>query len=237
MRTLFKAAVILVLLSVPGSGQVQRESEAAANPEKLALDQVVRHFDLTDGSILDGIAVLSSNPIEGLHIGLEEVVRNKLQDPEDRSVIFSLHLENKTLREILDALCRSDTRYMWSPDGQSINVYPRASVTEPSYLLNVSLAVITLSDVPDPDHALTPLHRQLPKVQLGYMQMGGDNTYAKPWTVTFDNLTVRQFMNRITEHIGPRSSWVWQGGKDERVFTFLRGGFHTISSDKQLPAN
>jgi hypothetical protein len=166
METLFNMAAILLVLSIPGFGRVAPQVEVGAGAEKLAVDRVVQRFDITDGSILDGIAVLSSSPIEGLHMGLEEVIRNKLPDPEDRSVLFSLHLENKTVREILDALCRSDTRYMWAPDGQSINLYPRASVTEPSYLLNVSLAEITLSDVPDPNQALTPLHRQLPKETL-----------------------------------------------------------------------
>jgi hypothetical protein len=27
--------------------------------------------------------------------------------------------------------------------------------------------------------------------------------------------------------MGPRTSWVWQGGQNERMFTFLKGGFHT----------
>jgi hypothetical protein len=27
--------------------------------------------------------------------------------------------------------------------------------------------------------------------------------------------------------MGPRTSWVWEGGKNERMFTFLKGGFHT----------
>jgi hypothetical protein len=84
-----------------------------------------------------------------------------------------------------------------------------------------------LVKIQDPDQALTVLSRQYPDEQVGYMQAGGNISYTEAWTVSFEGLTVRQFVNRLAEHIGPESSWVWQGGRDERMFTFNRGGFQT----------
>jgi len=56
----------------------------------------------------------------------------------------------------------------------------------------------------------------------------GDTSYAEPWSTVLERLTERQFINRIAEHMGNNTVWVWQGGKDERMFTFFRRGFHTF---------
>jgi hypothetical protein len=179
-------------------------------------------------AFIDGIAKLTQVPIE-LHLGVEEILGDTFSEPVGSSVRFSLNLQDKRVREILDALCRSDARYMWSSEQATINVYPRATVSDESKLLNRSLQRIEIKNIPDPEQARTPLNRQLPppKEQLGYSQLGGDSGYAEPWTVVFQNLTVRQFINRLAEHMGPRTSWLWKGTKQERFFTFLRGGVRT----------
>jgi hypothetical protein len=195
------------------------------------LNQRVEHFDLNDAILRDGVAELSSNPIEGLPLGIEEILRENINDnPRTQNPHFSLHLENKTVREILDALCDSDARYMWTTDGLSISIYPRATVGNATYLLNQELERINLINVPDPDEALTPLAKLLPDEQVGYTGFG-DVQYAKPWTATFEHLTVRQLINRLAEHLGPRSAWIWQGSKRERMFAFQRGGFRSRSNN------
>lgn len=151
---------------------------------------------------------------------------------------FSLHLENPTVGDILDELCVSDMRYTWSEDGATINIYPRATEDDESYLLNLRMDKIEVKNVPDPDQALTPLSKNFPEQQIGYFGPGlGSNTYVKPWTTSFENLTVRQFANRLAEQMGPETSWVWDGGKGQRFFTFIKGGFqnhwaHTKSEPK-----
>lgn len=167
--------------------------------------------------------------VDGLHLGFEEIIRGRIQDdPRGLSAHFSLHLENKHVREILDALCESDARYTWSEEGNSINVYPRTTKNDPSYLFNLRIDRIVVTDIPDPDQGLTPLSKLFPGQQVGYLGPGlGDNAYTKPWTAVFEGVTVRQFINRIAEHMGPRTSWVWAGGHGERMFTFLKGGFNT----------
>jgi hypothetical protein len=193
------------------------------------LDHRIPRFDVEDGTLLDGIAELSSEPIE-LHLGFEEIIRGRIND--DRRTLsphFSLHLQNSTVGEILEALCASDTRYTWLVDGLSINIYPTGE--GPAYLPNRKLGRISLMNVPDPDQALTPLSRLLPNEQIGYFGPGlGDNQYAQPWTVAFEQVTVRQFANRLAEHMGARTSWVWAGGSDERMFTFVKGAFQALPS-------
>jgi hypothetical protein len=229
MKRLIASALLVLLLDFSAVAQTAAGKDTPPAVQSL-LDRSVTRFDIKDGILLDGIAELSSKQIEELHLGFEEIIRGNIND--DRRTLnprFSLHLEDSTVRGILDALCASDTRYTWSTDGLSINIYPTGE--GPAYLLNLMLDRISLSEVPDPDQALTALSRLLPSEQIGYFGPGlGDNQYAQPWTVSFDRITVRQFNNRLAEHMGPRTSWVWAGSPDERMFTFVKGAFKALPS-------
>jgi hypothetical protein len=211
-------------------GQVQPSEQVAhahlASPLEVTLD----HFDVTDAVLRDGVSELSLKKIDGLHLGFEEIVRDRIeQDPSTVSPHFSLHLQGKTIRELLDELCKTDPRYTWLQDGATVNIYPRSIVGDASYLLNLNIDRIVVKDAPDADHALTPLFKQFPEQQIGYFGPGlGSDDYDAPWTAGFNSLTVRQFINRIAEHMGPRTSWVWEGGQKERMFTFLKDGFNTF---------
>lgn len=198
-------------------------------PHARSLEIKVHEFNLKDAILRDGISELSLKNVVGLHLGFEEIIQERIQDdPRALNPHFSLHLEDRSVREIIEALCKSDGRYTWSEDGDSVNVYPAASEHDSSYLLNLRIAQITAKDIPDPNHGLTPLSKTFPSQQVGYYGSGlADNTYAEPWTATFQGLTVRQYINRIAEHMGPRTSWTWAGGKGERMFTFVKGGFLT----------
>lgn len=227
MRTLGLAFLMLLLLA-SAFGQEPHDPRRAEGPAKSPLEERIGRFDVTDAILRDGLSELSLKNVGGLHLGFEEIIRRSVQDdPRGLSAHFSLHLEDKSVRQILDALCGADARYTWSEDEASVNIYPRATTQNSSYLLNLRIKRVAISDVPDPDQALTPLSKLFPDQQVGYAGAGGENAYPNPWTAEFERLTVRQFINRIAEHLGTQSSWVWQGGENERMFTFLKGGFHT----------
>jgi len=224
--------VCLLLVLFAQSSSLDKKDRSGA---KLPLEARIEHFDVADGILREGLSKLSLANVEDLHLGFEEIIRDRIQDdPRVLNPHFSLHLEGTTVRQILDALCRSDQRYTWSEDGNSINVYPRNTRDDSSYLFNLRIDRITVNDVPDPNQGLTPLSKLFPEQQIGYFGTGlGDNRYPAPWTAVFERLTVRQFIDRIAEHMGPRTSWVWEGGKNERMFTFLKEGFHTARQDEQ----
>jgi hypothetical protein len=228
MRALYALAFLTTLTLSLSYGQESRNP----GPKRLPyspLDARIAGIDIKDAILRDGLSELSLKNVDGLHLGFEEIIRVRIQDtPRNDSPHFSLHLKDKSVREILDTLCVFDKRYTWSEDGASVDVYPKATTRDPSYLPNLVIDHIAIDGIPDPDQALTPLSKIFPGQQIGYFGPGlGDNTYPEPWTTVLEKVTVRQFINRIAEHMGTQTSWVWQGGRDERMFTFLKGGFHT----------
>ena len=227
MRRLTGPIFLLLLIGAVANGQDAHGDVTGPASAKSPLEVKISRFNITDAILREGISELSLKNVDGLHVGFEEITRNKIEDdPRAQGVHFSLHMEGKSIREIIYSLCEADSHYTWSEDGASINVYPRATRGDPSYLLNLGIDRIAVYDIPDPEQGLTPLSKLFPEQQVGYA--GGEGSYSEPWTATFQHLTVRQFINRMTEHMGSHTSWVWQGGKEERMFTFVKGGFHTI---------
>lgn len=223
MKTTILIVTVLTFLSFDSALAVGFGPEKAGSAPPLT--RKVQHFDLVDKTLIDGIAQLSTAQ-DSLHIGIEEILRDKHSDSSVQEIRFSLHLKDVTVKYILDTLCNFDARYAWSVDHLSINIYPRGITEDREYLLNHEIQQLSLDNVPDADQALTPLARHFPGEQMGYLQAGGDVTYLQPWNAVFHDLTIREFINRVAEHLGPSSSWIFQGSKDERMFTFQKGGFH-----------
>jgi hypothetical protein len=189
------------------------------------IDYRVPEFVITTSTFGEGISALSLSTNSELHLGFEEVLQDATSPSPPR---FSLSLKNSTIRQILDALCAHDTRYTWRQDGATLNIFPKEISGSDSYLLNRKLERITVTTISSPEAALAFLDRQLPppREQLAYAGAGGDSHYSAPWTQSYDDITVRQFINRVSEHMASHTSWVFYGSKQERLFTFRKGGFH-----------
>ena len=215
--------VLILVLTVESVGAFQLNAPAGP-PLNYRLDR----FELKDETFVAAVSKLSLLPIEGFHLGVEEVLREKTMEPAPLAPQFSMLIEHGTVGEVLDTLCSHDRRYAWSQDGLTINIYPVATADDHSYLLNRHLERIEVKDIPDPGQSLAFLYRQLPppREQLGEASGGGDPSYQSPWTQTFEDLTIRQLMNRLSEHMGTHTSWVFFGSKQERYFFFAKGGFH-----------
>jgi|SRR6202140_2747488 hypothetical protein len=207
---------------------VNRISGSPGRFEDLVLSQEIPDFTMTQGTLFDGLKNLSSGPIP-FGLGFEEVLRVRFADAAKPDPHFDLHLRNKTVREILNALCLADPRYTWSADGTTINVYPRVIIDDTSYLLNRRLVRFELNGITDIDQGLLAIVHQLPppEEQIAHVQMGGDSSYpTEPWKASFQDLSVRQAINQLVAHMGPHACWIFHGSGDFRAFTFLRSGFH-----------
>lgn len=226
-------ALFLTLVQTRGVS-VQQPSSQMEQQEKL-LDTKVPEFEMHKETLLDGLWKLARVPV-AFGFGFESVLKRRLSDPDIPDPHFSLQLKNKTVREILETLCRADGRFTWSLDGETVNVFPRATINDASYLLNRKLQKFELTNATDVDDGLLAISHQLPPPieQVAHVQVSGDDPYPpEPWTVTYRNLTVRQIVNRIAEHGGPCGTWTFGGSTDFRRFAFFN---NQLCSPKKSPA-
>jgi hypothetical protein len=213
--------------ALPRSGQESGPGEVVQNAR-------IRELKLQDQTLLDALALLSYED-KRLRFGFEEVLKDRFSDPPIANPRLSVDLENKTIRQVLDALCEMDPRYAWSSDAWTINVYPRATVSDPSYLLNRKLGRLELRAVTDIQQPLLAISQQLPppREQIALVQMGGDLSYPPdPWNSTFTDTSVRKVVNRIADRLGPRGSWIFSGSRDFRQFSFYKAAFEGLKSQQ-----
>jgi len=190
-------------------------------PHHRPSDAKIAHFEVVDRTIFDGLASLSV-ATESLSFGFEEVLRDRFKDAPKQHPRFTVRLEQKTVREILDVLCKMDSRYVWSEDGETVNVYPRETVADADYLLNRHLNQLEIQDIKSVDGGLLAIARQLPPPteQIAIAQVGGSLSYSNPWSAQLHNVTVRQAINVLASRLGPRGSWTFSGSRDFRTFSF-----------------
>lgn len=199
-----------------------------ATPATSPLDVSTPDFTLDDQPILTGVQMLNREGL-GIDLGFEEILTRKVSDPEVPAVKITVRLLKPTIPEILNALCAADPRYTWSIDGLTVNVFPSSTMTDSKYLLNRELASFRVNGITEMDQGLLGIAQQLPgpMEQIAHSQVGGDSSYPiEPWTAAFENLTVRQAINRLVEHMGGSSSWFFGGSDEFRYFAFYRGRFH-----------
>lgn len=59
-----------------------------------------------------------------------------------------------------------------------------------------------------------------PNENLYFLGIGGTQGFAKPWTASFRNITVRQALNRIAEQLGATYGWQIGGTANQRMIMF-----------------
>jgi len=228
---------VVALTLLLAAGATARAPADQETQEPNFLEIRVPEFKLQNETLLDGLWKLTRIPAP-FWIGYEDTLRRKgegmLPAPPGRDL--SLSLVNKTYREIFDALCRADSKFTWSADGDTVNVYPRAVVGDPAYLLNRRLAQFELQKATRVEEGLLAVARQLPPPfeQVAVVQFSGDDTYPpQPWTISFQQVTVRQVVNRLAAHGGGCGVWTFGGAIDFRRFAFFR---NPQCDEKPVPA-
>ncbi|HKO04652.1 MAG TPA: hypothetical protein VJW51_07870 [Candidatus Acidoferrales bacterium] len=214
-------ALLLTVTWVGGVGAQQTGSGLGQGAK--FLEAKIPEFEIHNQVLLDGLWKLARGPAP-FGFGFEKVLKGSLSDPDVPDPLLSLQLKDKSVREVLDALCQADSRYTWSVDGTTVDLFPRAVINDASYLLNRQLARFELRNATDVQNGLLAIVRQLPPPveQIAQAQVGGDDRYPpEPWTVTFENLTVRQVVNRLAAHGGRCTAWIFGGARDFRAFGFF----------------
>ena len=227
MCPLFCVTLILTLGALAARAQTQ-------DPEEELLDERVPKFELRDGTLFGGIARLSAESTH-LSFAFEYILKAHFHDAPIPEASFSVHLENKTVREVLNTLCGADDRYVWTRDGTTVNVYPKETVGDRPYLMNRRLPRLELKGVAAAEDAMFAAVAQLPPPfeQIAFAQAGGDTSFATPLKATFENLTLRQALNLIARNIAPRAGWVLSGSREFRTVGFHNRRMHGTQNDSE----
>lgn len=209
-------------------------SQQAALPPRLdPLDKKIDRFEVKNETLGDALGRL--NQVFDISISIEAVL------PEEGTIAnprLNGSVEATTVEGVLTWLCALDARYAWTRDDNSINFMPRSKASDPTYFFNRVLREPHFERVRRVDDAGIAVVHGLndPKENLIFLGIGGTQTFAEPWTVSFNNITVRQALNRIARHLGPTYGWQIGGTAQARliVFHYKLGGGATPSNPSAL---
>ncbi len=182
-----------------------------------SLEQKVESFEIRDETIGEALGQL--NQSFDISISIEGVL------PDEGTVTnpkLNANVRNVTLAEVLDRLCVLDTRYRWARDGNSVNFFPKTSLSDSNYFFNRTLADLHFHDVRRVGDAVIAVDRQSSDPDGGviYMGIGQKEGFAEPWTASFSKITVRQALNRIAQQLGPTYGWQIGGTTKARLIVF-----------------
>ena len=213
--------VILVAILAPSLLTVRRvpgQSQAAAPPD--VFQQRVGGLTLDGQTIVDAAAELSQSTPAAYSVEFELGKTIAEAAPPVRSLVAKV--DAGTIPEVLDRLCELDATFTWKRVGNTANLFPRSLEGNPNYLLNRRVAVLTLTNAPDAEKAIFEAVDQLPgpKEQIAVLQTGISLTFAKPWTATFKDITIREAFDQIAQQFGPTYGWQFGGATDFRIITF-----------------
>lgn len=216
-----KTLAVLLTISSSILEITGREEAIQAPPVSIQavdpLNQMVETAQLTNETIFNEIARL--NQAFDIPISIEGIL------PKSGTVLnpkFTVAVQHQTVAEILDWLCTIDARYTWNRDGNMVNLFPRAALNDSRYFFNKLLPELDFREVREVADAAMAVVHQLgdPNERLYFMGIGGTQQFAKPWTATFHEITVRRALNQIAERLGPTYGWQIGGTEGQRMIMF-----------------
>jgi hypothetical protein len=212
MKVLQTSVVVkLILLSTAlASGQVSHlQAEPILQKVSLSLD---------NETVFDGLAKL--NAITKLGFSVERELTSREAPALAATLRFNSSIDNVTVREALDWLCKLDPRYSWSADGSMINFYPASIEHDPNYPLNRSVAPFVLHQEQSATAAVgaATSHADPPQ-QIAVFQFGPDQ-FGAPTDLSFRSMTLRQALNQIAEAQGQSHGWQFTGTKEFHCIAF-----------------
>jgi hypothetical protein len=197
-----------------------RSSQLQENTATDPLKQETPPFQLAGQTIIDGAAEL--NQTSDLAFAVELPLGKTISAPAPAVPKIVATVGPGTLGDALNRLCSLDTTFSWKRIGNTIHVFPRALINEPTYLLNRKIEVLNFKDATDAQGALFAAVKQLPgpREQIAIMQSGISLSFSRPWTASFKDITVREVLDKIAEQLGRNYGWQFGGATDFRIVTF-----------------
>jgi hypothetical protein len=196
MKTIsIRLTAALIVLSFGRAAEASgQEPPALTN----VFQQSVAGVSVNNQDIIDGVAMLSHNV--GLAVSVEHELGATTSGAAPQPNTFTATIGPGTVSEILDGLCALDPTFAWERDGNMVNVMPRALLSERDYFLNRNVNELVFRDIRDAQEALFKTVSELPppKEQVAIMEVGVSLAFARPWSATLQNISIREAL--LTHH-------------------------------------
>lgn len=219
----------LVALCILGAISMPQGVTALSHAQTAPLQLKVPSYQVQNASIIEALHALKLRVEKNFLIfGLEVVPF--IEEPERN---LTLALENTTVNVVLQRILAQDPRYTYEViDPHLIHVFPRSAKHDPTNLLNLQVKRFAVSTgrydllLKYPSYHIQELQAELLRRSkaggvVGHMLGDPD---APRVTVTIENATVRDILNRIaqetekfaTEHHKP-TGWIYTFRIDKSV--------------------
>lgn len=190
-------------------------------PPSSLLETKIAVFDIVKAPMLEAVRHLRDS---GLRVTLEEVElsadRDRIFNDQDepvgvRKTEITIHLTNKTLREVLDSLTTADREYEWKSDVRLrlISILPRAGS-----VLNWRVPKLNMSSKGRLQAIQEDLSLQSHQVSVFWR--GPYEAYDRPISLATENIAVLDALNMISLQ-DPSLCWTLAGFKGGRILTFV----------------
>jgi len=203
--------------------RLQTAAQAFKAPQTVQdpMTQAVPSLELNKQTILDGLGKLNQST-SGLGFAVELPLGQTISAKAPALRTFQVVLAPNTLGNALEQLCQLDPTFSWQQIGTEINVFPRGLANDKAYLFNRKLDILEFKNVPDARTAVFQTVAALPppKEQIAIMQTGAAVNFARPWSASFKEITVREAFDKIAEQIGRNYGWQFTGAADFRLVVF-----------------
>ena len=194
----------------------QESSSSKQDPFQLRIPSI----ELDNQSVVAGAASVAHSAALALSVEYPLSERISVSSPPLQKITATV--ASGTVAQLLDKLCQLDPTFAWIRDGKMVNLTLRVQLDDPAYVLNRRAHVVVFSGVRHADDAVMKLVDQLPgtREQLAVLQVGQPLDFAEPWSVTLNDVTVREVLNRIAQQFGPAYGWEFSGAQNFRMIRF-----------------
>jgi hypothetical protein len=213
-KFILSMCVIGLVSSTSSSSRTQVKGADLPDP----VEQKVGPIILENEYFVDGLAKLN---VQTRGVGFAiEFLGGKTNSPPPADSRFTTERGTGTVGGALDWLCGLDTRYTWKLEGQTVNIIPRERLSDPNYFFNRKLSGLKFVDLRSANDSLDKIFKLVAKPTESVISLSDAGSFSKPWTVTFENTTVRDALNRVAENLGVGHGWMVYGNDETRIINF-----------------
>jgi hypothetical protein len=216
LKFMLSFSCLIASLTLNSSHPSKGQTQGADLPD--STEQKIGPIILENEYFVDGLAKLNIQS-QGVGFAIEFLpgTRNSPPPPDSR---FSTERSSGTLKDALDWLCGLDPRYTWKREGRIINIIPRDTLSDPNYLFNRKLSGLRFVDLRHASDTFDKIFKPVSKVNESVISLDDAGSFSKPWTVAFENISVRDALDRVAENLGAGRGWMVYGNNETRIINF-----------------